>query len=280
MKVLLVFGSQNDERIFSKLALNLKEKNIPFTLRILSAHRTLKELKEELLKEDYDVIVSGAGLSVALPGVIAAQTVKPVIGLPLKNDYSGLDSLLSIHQMPSGIPVIALGIENYNEVLSFLASMEKLKSNKVILLKRKKNALHERVLLKAIEMLRDLKEDYKLIDLTKKQKYNEQNSVVIELIEFTSKTALTELNKALKQSKINNNIVLFVPIASKTSAVNAIKLLKLSKKGLWVGLNNSKNAVLAAISLFPENHEKLKEFRRKEKEKVLAKNKFYKEKYT
>ncbi|MGL5414640.1 MAG: 5-(carboxyamino)imidazole ribonucleotide mutase, partial [Clostridium sp.] len=85
---------------------------------ILSAHRVPEKLEEtvkKIEKEGYEVIIAGAGLAAHLPGVIASQTVLPVIGVPVKAAIGGIDSLLSIVQMPKSIPVATVGINNsYN----------------------------------------------------------------------------------------------------------------------------------------------------------------------
>jgi len=258
MKVLVVFGSKSDEKVFSKLALKLKEENIDFELKIISAHRNLKELEKRILLNDFDVVLAGAGLSAALPGVISALTVKPVFGLPLNSAYSGLDSLLSIHQMPSGIPVIALGVENFEEFIYFLKKINSIE--KIVLIKRKSSALHNNVLLKAINTLKQLNKKTEIIDKKTIKQLN--NAIAIELIELKEKDCFKKLNEIIKFHKKKNNIPLFVPIIEKSSAIDAIKLLKLTKKGLWFGLNNSKNAVLAALSFFKENHYLLKKARK------------------
>jgi len=116
-EILLVFGSDSDAKIYEGIAEALRQENIKFELRICSAHRTPKELEKIIAATNARAIVAGAGLSAALPGAIAALTTKPVIGIPIASNYNGLDSLLSIHQMPPGIPVLGMGINsNYNEI--------------------------------------------------------------------------------------------------------------------------------------------------------------------
>ena len=108
MKVAVIMGSKSD---YPKLeeGINLLEKNgVEVVVRVLSAHRTPKQLMEFLIEieNDTDVIIGAAGKAAHLPGVIASHTLIPVIGLPIKSStMDGLDSLLSIVQMPKGIPV-------------------------------------------------------------------------------------------------------------------------------------------------------------------------------
>ncbi|NJE77257.1 5-(carboxyamino)imidazole ribonucleotide mutase [Thermococcus sp. ES12] len=111
MKVLVVMGSRSDSHIAEKVTPVLDEFGIEYDVEVASAHRNPKKV-EELAKKDYDVFIAIAGLSAALPGVIAAHTVKPVIGVPVSAKLNGLDALLSIAQLPPGIPVAAVGIDN------------------------------------------------------------------------------------------------------------------------------------------------------------------------
>lgn len=118
MKVAIFFGSKSDTEVMRGAANALKEFGIEYKAFILSAHRVPEKLEEtikEIEKEGYEVIIAGAGLAAHLPGVIASQTVLPVIGVPVKAAIEGLDSLLSIVQMPKSIPVATVGINNsYN----------------------------------------------------------------------------------------------------------------------------------------------------------------------
>ncbi len=116
-KVAIVMGSRSDWEVMRDAFTTLREFEVPVVVRVLSAHRTPAELDDFLLwavKNDVGVIIPGAGGAAHLPGVIASKTVLPVIGVPCKSSISleGLDSLLSIVQMPPGIPVATVGINN------------------------------------------------------------------------------------------------------------------------------------------------------------------------
>lgn len=118
MKVAIFFGSKSDTEVMRGAANCLKEFGVEYKAFILSAHRVPEKLEEtlkEIEKEGYEVIIAGAGLAAHLPGVIASQTILPVIGVPVKAAIEGLDALLSIVQMPKAIPVATVGINNsYN----------------------------------------------------------------------------------------------------------------------------------------------------------------------
>jgi 5-(carboxyamino)imidazole ribonucleotide mutase len=112
-KVAVVLGSKSDEALGTEIARLLKEYGVETDYRILSAHRNPDELAAFVKDSDAEVFIAIAGLSAALPGAIASKTVKPVIGVPREVKLGGLDALLSIVQMPPGIPVATVGIENW-----------------------------------------------------------------------------------------------------------------------------------------------------------------------
>ncbi len=118
MKVAIIFGSKSDTEKMKGAANALKEFNIEYKAYILSAHRVPEKLMETIEKAEEggcECIIAGAGLAAHLPGVIASHTVLPVIGVPINAAVNGMDSLLSIVQMPKSIPVATVGINNsYN----------------------------------------------------------------------------------------------------------------------------------------------------------------------
>jgi 5-(carboxyamino)imidazole ribonucleotide mutase len=109
----IIMGSTSDLPVMEKAAAILDEMEIPFEMNALSAHRT-PDVVEKFAKgapgRGIKVIIAGAGMAAHLPGVIAAMTPLPVIGVPIKAGLEGLDALLSIVQMPPGIPVATVGI--------------------------------------------------------------------------------------------------------------------------------------------------------------------------
>lgn len=111
--VSVVMGSKSDWDIMREAALMLQDLSIPHESRVVSAHRTpafMAQFAREAAGRGVQVIVAGAGGAAHLPGMIAAQTLLPVLGVPILSKLNGLDSLLSIVQMPAGIPVGTLAI--------------------------------------------------------------------------------------------------------------------------------------------------------------------------
>ena len=111
--VSIIMGSTSDLPVLEKAAQFLDELEIPFEMNALSAHRTPQEVEQfarEAQGRGIRVIIAAAGMAAALPGVIAANTTLPVIGVPVKGMLDGLDALLSIVQTPPGIPVATVGV--------------------------------------------------------------------------------------------------------------------------------------------------------------------------
>ena len=115
-KVAIIMGSISDKETMEKAAEILNELDISYEIKVLSAHRTpdlLFEYVAQVEEKGFKVIIAGAGGAAHLPGVIASKTLLPVIGVPIETKVlGGLDSLLSIVQMPGGVPVATMGIGN------------------------------------------------------------------------------------------------------------------------------------------------------------------------
>ncbi|MCH5215372.1 MAG: 5-(carboxyamino)imidazole ribonucleotide mutase [Muribaculaceae bacterium] len=111
--VSIIMGSTSDLPVIEKAAAFFDEMQIPFEMHALSAHRTPKEVEifaAGAAERGIKVIIAAAGMAAHLPGVIAASTPIPVIGVPIKSSFDGMDALLAIVQMPPGIPVATVGV--------------------------------------------------------------------------------------------------------------------------------------------------------------------------
>ena len=133
LKVSIVMGSQSDYKIMKLCEKTLKNLGVSFETKIISAHRTPKRMYEYALnaeKSNIKVIIAGAGGSAHLPGMIAALTSIPVLGVPIESKkLKGLDSLLSIAQMPKGIPVGTLAIGEDGAINAALLAASILSNN-------------------------------------------------------------------------------------------------------------------------------------------------------
>nr|WP_320118175.1 5-(carboxyamino)imidazole ribonucleotide mutase [uncultured Marinifilum sp.] len=163
-KVSIIMGSTSDLPVMEKAAKVLNDFKIPFEINALSAHRTPEEVEKfakNAKNNGIQVIIAGAGMAAHLPGVIAAMTPIPVIGVPINASLDGMDALLSIAQMPPGIPVATVGINGAMNA-GILASQilavgdEKLQQAVVEF----KESLKEKIV-KANEELASVKFDYK-----------------------------------------------------------------------------------------------------------------------
>lgn len=153
-KVGIIMGSDSDLPVMSEAAKVLDEFEVPYELTIVSAHRTPKRMYEytnSALQKGIKVIIAGAGGSAHLPGMVASLTPLPVIGVPIKTkSLNGLDSLLSIVQMPPGIPVATVAINAAKNAgilaASILGTTDSTLQKKVA---QYKNSLEKQVLKKA-----------------------------------------------------------------------------------------------------------------------------------
>jgi 5-(carboxyamino)imidazole ribonucleotide mutase len=109
--VSIIIGSTSDQELGDKAAQILDEFKVTYDLQVISAHRNPEKLSKYIKESPAKVFITIAGLAAALPGAVAAQTIKPVIGVPKEVKLGGLDSLLSIVQMPTGVPVATVGID-------------------------------------------------------------------------------------------------------------------------------------------------------------------------
>jgi 5-(carboxyamino)imidazole ribonucleotide mutase len=112
-KIGIIMGSESDKAVMEEAFKTCKEFGLQADMTVASAHRDPKKVSAYATgaAKKYDVIIAGAGKAAHLPGVIAGQTILPVIGVPIKtSDLGGMDSLLSIVQMPSGVPVATVAI--------------------------------------------------------------------------------------------------------------------------------------------------------------------------
>ena len=240
MKALVVFGSASDKPVFQRLRAGLDIKKIDYDMRIASAHKT-PALLDEIMQNGYDFFIAGAGLSAALPGVVASKTPKPVVGIPVKGAFSGLDALLSIWQMPTGIPVLGAPLENVEEAVKFAEAYAKGLLKKIIVIERPDEKAST-LAAKAEAFLKENKIEFE----KQKSDFPKYNNLEAIYIDFAEVNDFNVMNRA-------KAAVVYVPYTRKDATANdALKLLD-AKTGLWVGLGASENACIAAIELVNSN---------------------------
>ncbi|MBI5389124.1 AIR carboxylase family protein [Candidatus Woesearchaeota archaeon] len=225
-KVLILFGSDSDKPVYDEICKTLKEEKVPYDMVVCSAHRTPDLLDALLKKDDFSLVIAGAGVAAHLPGVVAAKTIKPVIGVPCNGCFQGLDALLSIIQMPPGIPVLSVGVDEGKTAGQ--AAIQILAGQKsVTVIGDKKN---KRVLA-CVELLQKLGVPHKFSDSV------EENTVNIQFLEFE------DIIEDYEEFVIN------VPLKDDTKAEDALTLWKNTEYGVWVGVNRGDNAAIAAVEI-------------------------------
>ena len=162
--VSIIMGSTSDLPVMEKAAAFLNDLHVTFEMNALSAHRT-PEAVEEFAKNasgrGIKVIIAAAGMAAHLPGVIAASTTLPVIGVPIKSSLEGMDALLAIVQMPPGIPVATVGINAALNAAILAVEMLALHDPELaVRFAAYKEGLKKKIV-KANEELKDVKYDYK-----------------------------------------------------------------------------------------------------------------------
>ena len=163
--VSIIMGSTSDMPVMEKACKWLNDMEIPFEVNALSAHRTpdaVEKFAREAKDRGIKVIIAGAGMAAALPGVIAASTTLPVIGVPIKGMLDGLDAMLSIIQMPPGIPVATVGVNGAMNAAILAAEMMALGDEKIAEKVAAYNATLGAKIEKANKDLAEVKYDFKV----------------------------------------------------------------------------------------------------------------------
>ncbi|MDE6394647.1 MAG: 5-(carboxyamino)imidazole ribonucleotide mutase [Duncaniella sp.] len=163
--VSIIMGSTSDLPILKKAADFLNEMQVPFEMNALSAHRTPREVEEFATgarERGIKVIIAAAGMAAALPGVIAAMTPLPVIGVPINSSLNGMDALYSIVQMPPGISVATVGINAGLNAAVMAVQMLALSDADVAARFDAYRATLSKKIVKANEELKEVKYDYKV----------------------------------------------------------------------------------------------------------------------
>jgi len=253
-KALIIFGSKSDEKIYNEIVNFFQRNKIDFDLRVSSAHKTPKDV-DKILENDYFVVIAGAGLAAHLPGVVASKVIKPVIGVPCEGNYQGLDALLSIAQMPPGIPVLAVGVNGAKAAAENCAKMMKKYESITVIGDKNDDAV-----IKAVDTLKKFNALYAFSDRPN------INSVNIDFTFFD------------EPIEKKNELIIYCPLLLEIDdkAEAALNFLKHTSHGLWVGINNGVNAAVAAVEIMNIDNsfeEDLITYRREMAKKVLKSNK-------
>ncbi|MCR4368644.1 MAG: AIR carboxylase family protein [archaeon] len=257
--VFVVFGSSSDSHVYKPLVERLTKSGISTEFRVLSAHKTPKDLRDALRDTNAEIFVAGAGLAAALPGVLASEEIKPVIGLPCEGAFSGMDSFLSCAQMPPDVPVITVGVGDIDAAVrlcnQFLHGLSR------IVIVPKKTGEEKKYFDKCVAFMKENSIPHMVGRLPKKPEYT---SVFIDFVKLGKKVPK------------HRGAVINVLVKEKTKKADAVKFFDSLQGTYCVGLNNYKNAALAALSLVNLRHghdQKILELRRSAAKKVMDANK-------
>lgn len=259
-KVFVVFGSASDSPVFNGIRQKLSEKGVSCKVNVLSAHRTPKELERALRKTKAKLFVAGAGLSAALPGVVASQTIKPVFGIACAGAFDGLDSFLATVQMPPGVPVLAVNLSEEKEIArhaeNYFSSFEK-----IVVVENPETDL---------SLIRKAEEVFEKLGV----KYEKSGSPV----SFHKKNIYLVFCPLEKLSTLpfTDATLVVVPTKPKTSKEDALVFFGNAKRHLFVGVNRAENAALGAVQLLNFSgkfDKKIIAYRKEQAKKVIGSNK-------
>ena len=240
MRVLILFPGKTDEGTYLPISSELEKQGIQHSLRLGSAHKS-PDLVREILEDDFDLVISGAGLSAALPGVIAAETLVPVLGVPCPGAYGGLDAFLSIAQMPPGVPVLCVRAENVAEETS--------------------------------KIIKEMESGTRTVNVVGDGKAAEKATRTLQEmgIEFVARDSCQDginivFSPLGNSVQTNGRLTIFCPEADQSNPEDAIRSMECCSNGLWVGLNRGENAAIAAAQII-RDIDALKESRKRFEDK-------------
>lgn len=246
MDVCVILGSKSDLPKLQGVLDHLPKHEV----FVASAHRS-PDLVAKIVKETKaKCFLCAAGLAAHLPGVVASKTLKPVFGVPMEGNYEGLDALLSITQMPPGIPVIGCGVNGGSDLKKFAS----------IAYEFSQINLTGDLSSKAADKCRKMLEQFDL-------EFTEESRLMDEALNINFVRLLDEF-------EIKDKFAINVPVMDDSKALQALEHMAQTKTGFWVGLNRGDNAALAGLEILNYNgsfQEKLSEYREEQRKAVPGK---------
>ncbi|MFH1157717.1 MAG: phosphoribosylaminoimidazolesuccinocarboxamide synthase [Pseudomonadota bacterium] len=232
MKILAIFGSASDEAVSAPLVKEISE-IFETEHEVLSAHRDPEKLRAKISGWRGDAIVAGAGLAAALPGVVAAMTPLPVFGVPVPSQFGGIDSLGAIAQMPPGVPVMACGTVSAKPVVAFLKHYKVWKD-------KASRDIHFVVAAPSTEITAEIE---------KAETLAAEKGIAVTTSSRNSDKGFNVVVVAKTGDIRPDDFCLHIPFISQRELSKPEKYLAvmdwMNRGGLWVGVNNLRNAVLS-----------------------------------
>lgn len=234
MKIFVVFGSKSDENISLPLVQALSN-DFEVEYQPISAHREIEKLEKTLSAWKGDAIVAGAGLAAALPGVVAAMSPLPVFGVPVPSQFGGMDAFASIAQMPPGVPVMTCGPASTDPVVAFMKQYKDWQKTKTI------------------HFVSSLDHPDLLAEIEKAKTLGGEKGIAVTFSTEKSEGALNVVIASGTEDVKKDAFCLYVPFLPKDQLKDPAAYLPVldwaNKGGLWVGVNNTRNAVQSVLRL-------------------------------
>jgi 5-(carboxyamino)imidazole ribonucleotide mutase len=240
MNILIIFGSESDAYVYEPICQIFSQSNA-VDFEVISAHRHPVRLSERLAEENYDLVIAGAGISAHLPGVVASKVACPVYGVPVEAQFGGLDALMSIQMMPFGVPVLTCGPKKAELFKAFIEGTNAIRPDwdakiAVIIEPSLHKLPHAK---KELSRLKKLASEQN-IDLI----FSNSPADTIPRIRFVSAAG----------EATNHPLEIAVPLLDAESRKNPMVGISCFEwtlsGGLWMGVNNSRNALLFFIKVF------------------------------
>jgi 5-(carboxyamino)imidazole ribonucleotide mutase len=259
MKVLVIFGSKSDANIYEPLKSRLLNEGHEVDFRMISVHRSPELLDKELAGADAQAVIAGAGLAAHLPGILASKLLIPVFGIPCAAAVGGVDSFFAIAQMPFGIPVLCAAPDQYLSAVEALGRVARLDLKftfdkfHLVFDRHKRGLPHFQMLLARAEKI--VEKTGIGLSATDKPVENALNICLADISETDPEAPLPYGPPA----KSSDELRIFVPVLGEQAyrdpyaAISVVRRINTVSGGIWVGINNVGNALLAAMQL--ANHD-------------------------
>lgn len=254
MRINVVFGSTSDSKIADALVNDLQSQipDVQIMNEVCSAHREPERLRKLIQTQPCDLWIAGAGLAAHLPGVVASQTTTPVIGIPCGGVLEGYDSLLSILQMPKGVPVLTCGIEKTNSVVRFVKWYQSTLAQPPIF-RIHAPAWAEKMAKQLSEPLEQIEWGFVAHTPDVDHPPSVFSLVLADLFASPSPESREGAAELLPGSK--QGIWLGVPVFAQPPYQGDLRAIGrlLDAGGLWLGVNNVTNLQLSLLQLWPNS---------------------------
>ena len=259
MKILVIFGSKSDANIYEPLKARLLNEGHEVDFRMISVHRSPELLERELATAKAEAVIAGAGLAAHLPGIVAAKMLIPVFGIPCAAAIGGVDAFFAIAQMPFGIPVLTTAPDGYGAAVEAVGRWSRLDLQysfdrfNLVFERHKRGLPHFQMLLDRAAKIAD---KTKLeLNVTDKPVENAVNICLVDVNENDPESPLPFPTAA----KTSDELRIYVPVLAEAAYRNPYSGVAVARRvnsvpsGLWTGINNVGNAMLATLELANSN---------------------------